>query len=553
MTPLLVVAISLLSAFATIFSTAPFGLGIAAIIAPACHVYIACNTKSRSTILIVFAIQVPLWLWLEFWVKDVSFVGWIGLALYMSFWAALFVVLLRRVAHAKRLSRLSIVLTAPTLWVGLECMRGIVIFDGYPWYLAGTGLVDWPNAQIADFGGVWLVSFVVIAWAAGVACWRDLKPLTWTLLIMVAITSALYGGWHKKGPIPKRLPMALIQTNVTQSNKTGRTEQQQELDVAEAIQLTVQASQGKTGQGQSPMLIVWPETMLPGAGFELTGIDFAPWTASLRPLWMWSGEIRRLSRELDIPMLVGSHTWTGVTIDDVDGRWLRTMPHKNFNSAVLVRQDGTTSRYDKIFLTPFGERIPYVGLWPAFESWIRESVGAAMLFSLDAGESPNRMVVDGVQDSETATVRIATPICFEDTVPWVVRNLVWENKERQVDVLINLSNDGWFGGSDAGRLQHVREARMRCIENRTPMVRAANTGQSCLINARGTVQEVATVDGQLALRTSSILYVSPVSGWERPWSIFVCDSVAWACLIGSILLVVFSFKTRSASSHEYST
>ena len=139
MTPLLVLAISLLSALATIFSTAPFGLGIAAIIAPACHVYIACNTKSRSTTLIVFAIQVPLWLWLELWVKDVSFAGWIGLALYMSFWAALFVVLLRRVAHAKRLSRLSIVLTAPTLWVGLECMRGIVIFDGYPWSLAGTG------------------------------------------------------------------------------------------------------------------------------------------------------------------------------------------------------------------------------------------------------------------------------------------------------------------------------------------------------------------------------------------------------------------------------
>jgi apolipoprotein N-acyltransferase len=470
---------------------------------------------------------------------DVSVAGWIGLSVYMSIWAPLFVVLLRRVTTTLCLSKISIVLTAPTLWVGLECMRGIVIFDGYPWYLAGTGLIDWPNAQIAAIGGVWLVSFAVVSWASGIATCRQLNRKTLVLLILSLIGSALYGGYVKKGPIPTRLPMALIQTNVPQSNKIAWTNEQQEADVEAAVHLTKIAAGKKTTLGQFPRLIVWPETMLPGSGFELSGIDFAPYTASAQSLWQFPEKLRRLAYELQIPLLIGSHTWIGVTIEDEE--WLKFSSDKEFNSAVLVHPDGTTSRYDKSFLTPFGERIPYVSMWPALEKFIRDFVGTPMLFSLDAGDLQSNIVVEGV--------RIATPICFEDTVPSVIRNLVWKNNIRKTDVLINISNDGWFGNMDAARLQHVREARVRCIENRTPMVRVANTGQSCLITSRGVIQTIAMNNGHPALRESAILLVSPVMGWERPWSVFVGNAIAWLSLIGGILLIACTFQPRS-THHE---
>lgn len=547
MSLLLIVAIAVASAIATLLSAEPFGSGIAAIAAPAFLVYIACKTTTRVSTFLVFVFQVPLWLWIEYWVKEVTIAGWIGIGLYMSIWAPLFVVILRRVVQTKRISGFSIVLSAPIIWVGLECLRGIVVFDGYPWYLTGTGIVDWPVAQIAALGSVWLVSFGVVAWAAALARCREPRPITWALLVLFAIASTLYGGWREK-KIITRLPLALVQTNVPQSNKIAWSFDQQEQDISEAIRLTRLATLGTNEV--KPSLIIWPETMLPGSGFELSGVAFEPYTANAKSLWIFPEKVRSLARELNIPLLIGSHTWVGLSIEDNYEEWVVIKPSKEFNSSVLVRPDGTTLRYDKSFLTPFGERIPYVSFFPAIEEWIRDSVGAPMLFSLDAGEEQKRFAVSGIRGEENVEVRIATPICFEDTVPFVVRNLVWEDNQRKTDLLINMSNDGWFGDADSARLQHIREARMRCIENRTPMVRVANTGLSCVIDDYGRVVSTAKHEGSNAMRKTAILFASPSMGTIKPFSRFVGDSVAWTCLFGCILLTVFTYTLRSSISHE---
>jgi apolipoprotein N-acyltransferase len=82
------------------------------------------------------------------------------------------------------------------------------------------------------------------------------------------------------------------------------------------------------------------------------------------------------------------------------------------------------------------------------------------------------------------------------------------------------------------------------------MVRAANTGLSCLIDASGRIRESAKVDGKIAVRQSAILHATIFEGSEKPLSRFVGDAVAWLCLIGGILLVLKSSYLRSKVNEE---
>ncbi len=436
------VVTAIAAALCTLLSSAPFGIGVAMFASVTLLILIALHARSsRSAMVWVFFTQIPLWLWLHFWVKDVAFFGWIGIGLYMSIWAPLFILLLRKV----KISHLSIVFTAPIFWVGLECLRGIVFFDGYPWYLAGTGLLGFPIVSIASVGGVWLASYFVVTISAIIARANTVRWWTWASLAFLFVFFFVYGIGARKNMGP-RIDVAIIQTNVSQSNKVAWSWEQQLEDVGQAIEMTYESVQDAK---KKPSLIIWPETMLPGSGFEVDRFDFAPWDESCTPFWFWAEQIRMVSKELDTPILVGSQTWVDIKIVE-DAEYLRVDPALQFNSAVLIQPDGTTKRYDKFFLTPFGERIPYVEKFSVVKEWVREKFGAAMLFDLSAGGAPNRFSIPCTQIAHPreTEITLATPICFEDTVPSVVRALVWKNGERKADALINLSNDGWFGTDD---------------------------------------------------------------------------------------------------------
>lgn len=537
----LLVAIALASALCTLLASAPIGSGFAAIAAPMFLILIALYAKSaRRAFLIIFVFQIPLWLLLHAWVIDIAFFGWLGIGLYMALWAPLFVWLLRKV---QSIPRISVVISAPVLWVGLECLRGIVIFDGYPWYLAGTGLVDWHIAKVATIGSVWLVSYLVVTLCATIAGIKIIHR--WTVFAVVILSIGLFArqyGYYMLNRHRIVTNVLLIQTNVPQSNKVEGSWERQIEDVSGAIELTRRALQEVE---EPPSLIVWPETMVPGTGFEVNRFDFAPWDESFTPLWFWAEKIRSLAKEIGIPILVGSQTWTGIEVVE-DEKYLRVEPESQYNSAALVYPDGTSERYDKTFLTPFGERIPYLENSTTVKAWVRETFGAAMLFDLKKGGVPTRFSIPAVHRNGGAPseIKVATPICFEDTVSSVIRNLVWEDGQRKASALINLSNDGWFGSDSSAHEQHVREARMRCIESMTPMLRVANTGISCSIDYSGGVRQ------KLPILESGYLFVRLTSAQQLPQSRYIGDSVAWICLFGSILLVLGSFMKRSKEHDE---
>ena len=540
---------SIASAFCTYLSTAPFDSTLAAFLAPFLLIAITLHAPSICwAALCVFITQIPVWLVLHYWITDVAFFGWICLSLYMSAWAPCFVVILRQLEVAKCFPNFSLVFIAPILWVGLECLRGIVIFDGYPWFLSGTGVVDSFFAQIAIYGNVWSASFLVVMFAAGFANAKHTSKITWLFFMLISLSLLAISEVQIKSK-PSSVSIAVIQTNVKQSNKVRWTWEQQNHNVKSIVDLT------RAGVEDSPRqsdLIVWPETMLPGAGFEVNRSDFEPFVESFLPFWYWPELLKNVAKELNVPILVGTQTWIDLTIDQSKNT-LQANPAEQFNSAVLVFPDSTTERYDKTFLTPFGERIPYLEYFPVLKNWFREQLGVEMLFDLSRGKRLNYLTLPIQGDSsKELTIRIGTPICFEDTVPKVVNDLVWQRGVRQVDVLINLSNDGWFGKSDSARLQHVRESRMRCIETQTPMVRVANTGLSCLIDAKGRVINYAKVGHNQALREETVFYPEVFVPRKQSRGLNIGNFVAWFSLFASILLIVGSFLKRSSSHEKHS-
>ena len=179
----------------------------------------------------------------------------------------------------------------------------------------------------------------------------------------------------------------------------------------------------------------------------------------------------------DTPLLVGTNIRDGLAFDERGLRWDRQV-----NASVLVRPDGTHERAEKIGLTPFGEFIPLVSTVPELRQFLMNFVpdGSPIGNGLAQGDDPGRFVL--------GSIRLATPICYESTLPALMRSFAFEDGDRAADVFIVSSNDGWFGEVDTARARFRDMCRMRAIENRTPVVRVANTGWTGLIDASGRMQ-----------------------------------------------------------------
>ncbi|MGH7130309.1 MAG: apolipoprotein N-acyltransferase, partial [Planctomycetaceae bacterium] len=196
---------------------------------------------------------------------------------------------------------------------------------------------------------------------------------------------------------------------------------------------------------------------------------------------------------------------------------------KIYNSAAFVRPDvGYVGRYDKIHLLAFGEYLPLKEQLP----WLHKFTPFPPDYGLDAGES--------MPVFDDGRWQYAALICFEDTVPHLVREYVASARGRDgepVDVLVNLTNDGWFHGRteldqrfSGEQAQHLVTAAFRCVETRTPMVRSVNTGISAVIDGDGVVREpVKFLDGDGDGRAT---FINPETGeWTKGLNAVVIDDV----------------------------
>ncbi len=228
-----------------------------------------------------------------------------------------------------------------------------------------------------------------------------------------------------------------------------------------------------------PDVVVWPETMFPYPMFQVqSGVEDVDLETVLPgvPVKVWRSSqtretLERFASEVNAALVMG-----------VDTLVARSNGYDHFNSAAFVKPDaGLSDRYDKLHRVPFGEYIPLRDTLP----FLHKLTPFGDSFGIAAG--------NGVHVFEHKSWRFIPLICFEDTVPHLVRSMANAAAATEsADVLVNLTNDGWFHGSSELD-QHLITSQFRCIENRMPMVRAVNTGISAFIDGNGAVREPETI------------------------------------------------------------
>lgn len=496
----------------------------------------------------------PWWGLAQIWVIRVSAFGWFPMVVILAALTGLAVWV--AAASHRRLAWTLVIW--PVFWVGLEFFRGSILAGGYAWYLLGHPLAGerwlaWPAAIVGTYG----VSLLAALPATAVVCWWVRRRTAAMVLAAVAAAWTVVGIWADPWPEPNgSLRVGVVQTNVPQSVKIDWGMPQRYVDWQEMKRLIRAVGE------QQPDLIVLPEAMSPGwtlgaeslrrerremLQFSRTGDDGVE---EVYPVTLFADELMLLQGAMDIPIVIGGPGFEGLRIrpDDQGRFWYEA--DKRYNSVFLIEGGRPpTVRYDKVALTPFGEYMPYISAWPWLEKQLMGIGASGMQFDLNAGTSlkPLRMYLGDGRE-----VDLATPVCFEATMPSVCRRLA--GKPGDAEVMINLTNDGWFGWWMPGREHHKLTARWRCLELGVPMIRAANTGISCGFDERGRlvaegVREVETGAAVLGRSAGTrVIEIPTVRG--RTIYARIGDVLGWVCLglsgcVGGAVLALALVRGRS--------
>jgi len=370
------------------------------------------------------------------------------------------------------MSRVYAVPAVAALWTGLE--RTHATF-GFAW-------LDWGNAgidmsvplRLAPFVGVYGISFVFAMLSAGVACVALRYPRR--RLLPLAALAAL---WLLPA-IPQGMPTSkdalVVQPNIDPDMQWTRALREQTEQQLTALSNALPAP-----------LVIWPE--LPA------------------PLYFYDDPVFH-DTAVEVARRHGYFLFGTVAF---------TAAKEPLNSAVLLGPDGREAgRYDKIDLVPFGEFVPRA-FW--FVNRVTQEAGDFV-----AGKE--------IKVLPAAGDRLGVFICYESAFPDLVRQFT----KHGATVLVNLSNDSYFGRSEA-RAQHLSIARMRAVENRRFLIRATNDGFSAVIDPAGRIVQRLPAYQQVVARVR----YAPVE--ESTFYARHGDWFAWVCLAVSLILALpLAFK-----------
>ncbi len=416
--------------------------------------------------------------------------------------AAYFPVGILLVRLLDRRTMLPLVISVPVVWTALELARSWLL-TGFAWYYLGhTQHTMLSLIQIADIGGVYLISFLVAAvnawlfdllyqfpglrdacrWEepkhlrdtgrplAGGSMWRPGLKYEAGLLLVAFVCTLIYGAWRlgqnrfQQGPL-----LALLQTNLGQSIRDeAQDEKQRQANLRETTLHADRLCMLAVRQAVRPDLIVWPETSYHYFWSEVSPklpLEKIP-EATVQAEAMVRSHLRN-----ELVKFYPANHLLGVTAFNL----IAENQEDRYNAAVFVQKDGRVAgRYDKIHRVPFGEYIPMS--WVPFIESVSPYEGN---FGISKGEKYTRF--------DLGKHKFGVLICYEDTDPFMARKYVQTDADGPpVDFLINMSNDGWFeGGSEHD--EHLAISRFRAIECRRALARSVNMGISAIIDGNGRV------------------------------------------------------------------
>lgn len=467
----------------------------------------------------------------------VALVAW---SVYMAFYFPLFIGLSRVAVHRLRIP---LVLAVPIVWTGLEYAKAYML-TGCSWYYLGHSQYRWAELiQISDLVGAYGVSFVVSMANAAVAMaipavvlqrlqldmdsvdpkrpW--LRPVAAIGLSFTVLIAAVAYGYARRSeanfkPGPR---VALIQGNFDSQVKHDPKRASEILRTHQTLTRasTIYGSQ-LPKPPQRPEIIVWPETMLPWPVQEVAAgvtdddlkkllpngakISHEEWIARWKDRET-TDLLESWSTERNAALLIGTSHLTA-TRERIEQR----------NSVAFVTpQMGMQGRYDKNHLLIFGEYIPLKDYLP--------------FLSMFTPYGSKHGIERGTQAAvyEYAGARFAPIICYEDTVPQLVRRVVAaaDTPEQPLDFFVNNTNDGWFHGSSELD-QHLITASFRCVETRTPMVRSVNTGVSAFIDGDGVIRAPDIfIDGERAGSKDARGFLDENGRWTKQLNAVLIDNV----------------------------
>ena len=544
---------------------------------------LACSPSAKPKRLAVAAYLISLCYWLGnlYWIAPITVAGWAAFCLYTAVHWPILALCLRYC----RIKKIPLFLAAGVLFVGAERLQGLFL-GGFFWrLLAHSQYRNITLIQIADIFGAAGLSFL-IAMVNGLLAeliiaarfchaerserspllnavsWKSifkLSNLLKTALVCTAVVATIvYGRWRisqedefvETGPV-----VASLQSNVPQSVKRealrgqGQYAKQTSQTIFDELMQKSKASAQETGAE----LIVWPETMVQATlnPEVLALVDPShPWKA-------FDKALREHSKDTAF-VLVGAY---GGVPDESKSRLV-----ERYNSAFLYKPDGQQSdkQYSKIHLVLFGEVLPFRKSFPLLFKLVMKFNPYNYDHSLDAGSEYTVFEMTRGQGQETRTYKFSVIICYEATMPAIVQRFALdEHGRKQIDWLINISNDGWFVRFKGEKVlpstelpQHAAICAFRAVENRLAVLRSVNTGISCLIDTLGRVKN-GSLAGTLPHRAMAR---KGRAGWfvdEMPIdkrTTFFSKYGQWldfCCALCLVLLIIVPLSARFIRNKKY--
>ena len=453
-----------------------------------------------------------------------NYLGLAALSLYLGIYVPAFIAIAR---VACQRWRVPLLVAAPVAWVGIEVARGHGPLGFSMALLGHTQVKRSALIQIADIFGPYTISFVMVFFSACVLwllprgrrgwTWRALLPMAMVLLLVLAY------GWYRLAQPPssevsgtRPLRIALIQGSI---DTTFDYNPDRPREIYEQYQTLTAQAIDRFGPVD---LVMWPEAMFPVREVQLElGVN-SPVDSRLEHVLIeeqhgfrqlvevtarWLNQPADASARPSATMWVfGTTTWS--IGDDHSQR---------YNAALLAGPQGEIlGRYYKMHPVIFGEYVPFGDIIPALYN----------LFPLPNGLTPGRAPVAW----ELNGLRLSPSICFESTIPHLLRRQVatLARQGQSPDVLINLTNDGWFWGSSILDLQ-LHCAILQAVELRRPFVIAANTGFSAWIDSNGAVLT------QGRRRATDVLLAEVEPDGRRSWYEMWGDGPVLCCTLLCLL------------------